>query len=292
MSYIITADSAANLTNEFIKENNIAVINLSLHTETGEPFSDFCEADGYKSFYNKLRQGLLFKTAQINPQSYIDFFMPFLSASQDILYISMSSGISGSLASANIAANELTEKFPARKIVIVDSLGASLGIYEIILRAIELQNNNYDIDTAAENLKALVPRIMQIFTVGDLMHLRHSGRISTPAAVFGTALGIKPILKGNEDGKIVICGKTRGRKGVLTALAKKYSDLYFKESTLPVCISHCDSESDASTLENMLRDINPAANVLTLAHEPTTAVHLGPDALALYFEGEGDVRTK
>ena len=292
MSFIITADSAANLPKKYAKENGIAVISLSLHTTDGTPFCDFDEQNNYKGFYQKMRGGLKMKTSQINPQNYCEFFEPFLERGDDVLYIAMSSGISGSFASANIAADMLKEKYPNRRIVIIDSLGASLGIYLLVFRAVELNRQGTDVDTTADILNALVPRILQIFTVGDLMHLKKGGRISTPAAIFGTALSIKPLLKGDKDGKIVICGKVRGRGNILKALKSRFDSDYNRESRLPVCISHCDCENDAVTLQNMLREIAPNAEFLTLVHEPTTAVHLGPDSLALYFEGENGVRLK
>ena len=292
MSFIITADSAANLSKKYAEENDIAVISLSLHTADGNSFCDFDEENNYKGFYQKMRDGLKIKTSQINPQQYCEFFEPFLKSGSDILYIAMSSGISGSFASANMAADMLKEKYPDRRIVIIDSLGASLGIYLLIFRAVELKKQGTDITTATNILNALVPRILQIFTVGDLMHLKKGGRISAPAAIFGTALSIKPLLKGNEDGKIVICGKVRGRGNVLKALKSRFDADYYRQSRLPVCISHCDCERDAELLQTMLREIAPNAEFLTLIHEPTTAVHLGPDSLALYFEGNNNVRTK
>ncbi len=291
MSYIIAADSAANLTNTFIKENNITVIPLSFIIDDKENIGIFDETDNYSDFYNALRSGVRATTSQINPEKFCEYFEPHLKNKQDILYIGISSGVSGCINSANIAAAELKDKYPDRKILIVDSLGASSGIFPLIFSAVRNKHNGIDIETTFSQLNKLRHKIMQIFTVGDLMHLRRSGRVSTATAVIGTALGIKPILKGDKNGKIVVTDKVRGRKKVLSFLIQAYKELSVKND-LPVCISHCDCPEDAKTLARLINEITPDKQVLSVVHEPVTGIHIGPDSLALYFVGDDGVREK
>lgn len=291
MSYIIAADSGANLTNEFIKENNITVIPLSFFMNGKEYIGVYDENNDYKDFYDTLRRGTAATTSQINPEKYREYFEPHLKNGHDVIYIGISSGVSGCINSANIAANLLMQEYPERKIFIVDSLGASSGIFPLVLSAVRSRQSGIDTEACFQALNRLRHNIMQIFTVGNLMHLRRSGRVSTATAVIGTALGIKPILKGDKDGKIVVCDKVRGRKHVLTHLQKVYKELS-KNSGFPVCISHCDCPDDAKLLEKLIKEITPAAEVLTAVHEPVTGIHIGPDSLALYFLGDENVREK
>lgn len=290
MSYKIVADTAANLTQKFIKENDITVIPLSYHTAAGDVVGSFDENCDYRDFYDKLRSGMTATTSQINPELYISYFEPIIEKGDDILYIAISSGISGCISSDKIAAEELKSKYPDRKIIIVDSRGASLGIFLPIFKAVRNKNAGIDIYENAKLINELVPRIMQVFTVGDLMHLRRGGRVSGATAIIGKALGIKPLLKGDSNGKIVVCGKIRGRRKVIEELKNKYATLSKNINDLPVCISHCDCRADAEMLENMIKQVNPKAQIITLVHEPVTAIHLGPDSLALYFEGDINVR--
>ncbi len=291
MSYIIAADSAANLTNTFIKENSITVIPLSFIVDGKENIGIFDETNNYSNFYDNLRSGVKATTSQINPEKYCEYFEPHLKLGQDILYIGISSGVSGCINSANIAAAELKDKYPEREILVLDSLGASSGIFPLIFSAVRNRQNGIDINTTFSELLELRHKIMQIFTVGDLMHLRRSGRVSTATAVIGTALGIKPILKGDKNGKIVVTDKVRGRRKVLSFLQQAYKELYL-ENDLPVCISHCDCPDDAETLAELAREITPDKQILTVVHEPVTGIHIGPDSLALYFVGDDGVREK
>ena len=149
-----------------------------------------------------------------------------------------------------------------------------------------------DLDAAAEFLLARRARMSQLFTVDDLMHLHKTGRLSGVAAIVGTMLNIKPLLKGNEVGKIVPCGKARGRKQAIRALAERYAELVEHPEKQTVGISHANCPQDATLLENLIRRLKPPKDILCVMHEPVTGVHVGPGMLAVYFEGGADVRLK
>ncbi|MBQ4282445.1 MAG: DegV family protein, partial [Lachnospira sp.] len=241
-------------------------------------------------YYNRMLNGVRVTTSQINPQRYIDHFEPILKDGSDILFIGMSSGISGSYESAGIAANQLLEDYPDRKIILIDSLGASLGEGLLAVWAYELKEQGKSIEETAEKVSKIRDNMYQVFTVDDLKYLQRGGRISNATAIAGTVLNIKPLLKGNEHGKIVSFAKFRGRKRAIEALAKKYEELAIDQSDLIVGISHANCADDANTLKELLMKIQPPKEVVIVQHEPVTGSYLGPGALALFFQGKDGAR--
>ena len=292
MSYAIVTDTAANLKKEHIDRYGITVIPLSYYIEDAEHICTDPDAFDGPAFYHMLSSGVRAHTSQIPPQRYIDSIEPLLQAGSDVLFVGLSSGVSGSYASAESAARELTEKYPERRMRLVDTMGASLGEGLQVLRACECREQGMDLDAAAEFLLARRARMSQLFTVDDLMHLHKTGRLSGVAAIVGTMLNIKPLLKGNEVGKIVPCGKARGRKQAIRALAERYAELVEHPEKQTVGISHANCPQDATLLESLIRRLKPPKDILCVMHEPVTGVHVGPGMLAVYFEGGADVRLK
>ena len=209
---------------------------------------------------------------------------------EDVLFVSMSSGISGSYASSKIAANQLAEEFPERKMLTVDTYSASLAEGIVVMRAVECRKEGLSIDETYQILRALRHRIAQIFTVGDLRYLKRTGRLSNLEAAVGTVLQIKPLLKGDPQGKIVCFAKVRGRQRAIEEMAKRYKELVVSPETQTVCISHADCEADAQILASMLRRSKPPKDILIVDYEPVTGSHVGPGALALFFVSDDNVR--
>jgi len=290
MSYAIVTDTSANLPTPMLKELDITVLPFSYLYDGQEHTCMDTEAFDGKAYYNMMRDGVKVTTSQITPFRYTEHFRPLLEAGQDILFVGMSSGISGSYAMAEVAAEGLREEFPLRKLRLVDSLGASLGEGIIALKAAEYREKGFSIDENADLLLAMRHRMAQIFTVDDLMHLRSTGRLSNAAAFVGTVLQIKPLLKGNEEGKIVTCGVARGFKKAVAAMAKKYNELVVNADEQIVGIAHADCREAAEQLAEMLRAKFPPKRILTVCYEPVTGSHVGPGTLALFFEGSADVR--
>ena len=291
MSYKIFTDTSSNLPTPTLRELGIEVIPFTYLVD-GEAQSclDTTAFDG-EAYYNALRSGVRVTTAQIAPQTYMDAFTPVLEGGEDIIYVSMSSGISGSCNSARIAAGELKELYPARTVRVVDTLAASLGEGIVVLRAAELRDGGVELIRAAEELDILSRRVCQIFTVDDLMHLRRGGRLSNIGAVVGTVLQIKPLLLGNEEGKIISIAKIRGKKHAVEALADKYDALVDAPQTQTVGIAHAGCREDADYLVSLLKRSNPPKDILVVDYEPMTGAHVGPGALALFFVGRDDVRS-
>ncbi len=293
MGFAIITDTSANVPSQWLEEHDVHVISF-LYTMDGKEgeSGDTRGFDGV-AYYNALRSGARVNTSQISPQRYTDAFAPLLEGGQDVVYISMSSGISGSCASAQMAAQQLRERYPEHQVFVVDTMGASLGEGLHVLYAEEMRQAGMSAAEAAQALELHCKRMYQLFTVDDLMHLRRTGRISDAKAILGTVLGVKPLLKGNEEGRIVSCGMVRGRKAAIRALAERYEKYCVHPEEQIVGISHAACPEDAQCLAALLqKSARPPREILTVVHEPMTGAHVGPGMLALYFEGDEDVRMK
>lgn len=286
----IVTDTSSNLPTAYLQAENITVIPFTFHTESGEQSCMDTASFDAKAFYTAMRNGEKVTTSQIPPQLFVDNIRPMLENGEDVLFVSMSSGISGSYASSKIAANQLAEEFPERKILTVDTYSASLAEGIVVMRAVECRKEGLSIDETYQILRALRHRIAQIFTVGDLRYLKRTGRLSNLEAAVGTVLQIKPLLKGDPQGKIVCFAKVRGRQRAIEEMAKRYEELVVSPETQTVCISHADCEADAQILASMLRRSKPPKDILIVDYEPVTGSHVGPGALALFFVSDDNVR--
>ena len=292
MSYAILTDTSANLPSPILKENGVGVIPFHYTVEGREmDCLDTERFDGH-GYYDAMRGGVSVSTSQINPQAYIDQFAPLLASGQDILFIGMSSGISGSFQSAQVALAQLRERYPDRQLMAVDTLGASLGEGILVLRAIEARAAGVSLDALTRELTQTRRRMYQVFMVDDLMFLKKTGRVSGAAALVGTMLQIKPILKGNARGQIVACAKARGRHKAIEVLAKRYDDYVVDAGSQIVGIAHADCPDDAAHLAGLLNKNHPPKQIMTVMYEPVTGSHVGPGTLALFFLGDDDVRAK
>ena len=292
MSFSIFTDTSANLPTPMAQEKKITVIPLSYIRDGKEMTCLNTEEFDPREYYGALKSGEKVTTSQINPHSYEEMMEPVLREGKDILFVGMSSGISGSFHSAQLAAEQLLETYEDRKILLVDSLGASLGEGMLVLEAVSCREKGMSLQETADYLLELRDHVYQLFTVDDLMFLRRGGRLSNASALVGTVLNVKPILKGNELGKIVTFEKVRGRKKVMDKIAARYDLLVRNAGEQTVCISHGNCPEDANLLADMIRRNNPPRDVLIVEHEPVTGSYLGPGALCIYFRGEKDVRLK
>ena len=277
-------DSSSNLTPDLVREAQIEVIPLTCLTETGEmPAYDDTKAFDGHAFYNKLRQTGPIKTSMINSAQFIRAFEPVMKAGRNILYVAMSSGISGTCGAAVQAAGELMKKYPGRAIKVVDTLAASFGEGIFALKASMMRSAKMSMESVAEWVEINKNRMCQFFTVDDLMFLSKGGRISTLTARIGSIANIKPLLTGSKEGKIVSCGKVIGRKKSLQALADLFDKHAPQASQDIVAIAHGDCEPDAMYLADQLRKKRDIKDVLIRCYEPGTGSHVGPGAVALFF---------
>ena len=288
--YEIITDTSANLDAALLRQQGIGVIPFSFYIDGQETRCTDTEQFDAKAFYNGMRRGTPVTTSQLTPQRYLDCFAPLLAAGRDILFVGMSSGISGSYASAQMAAVQLQEEFPQRKLRLVDTLSASLGEGLQVLKAAEYRAAGIDLDTAADRLLEERHRMCQVFTVEDLRYLRRSGRISNLKAAVGTVLQIKPMLNGDPQGQIVCFAQVRGRKKSIEVLAEQY-DRYIEDAeNETAAIVHADCLQEAEELARLLQRNHPPRKILTACYEPMTGSHVGPGALALFFYGKASFR--
>ncbi|MBO4904098.1 MAG: DegV family protein [Lachnospiraceae bacterium] len=290
MAFRIFTDTGANITDKVREHYDITSVPLTLIME-GEEFL-FTKTEGfdYDDYYQKIKDGMSVSTSQVNPSQFNEAFKPVLENGEDVLYIGLSGGVTGSINSAKIAAADLMEEFPDRQIRIVDSLGASLGEGILVVEAAECRNKGMSLEETADRIDFQKYCMYQVFVVDDLKHLKRTGRISGALASIGTMMDIKPILKGDTEGKIVVECKARGRKQAIKALAEKYRDLVVNPEEQIVGISYGGKREDAVHLANLVSKIAEPKKIWMVAHEPVTGAHVGPGMLALYFKGADDVR--
>ena len=288
MSFVVFADSGCNLPQRKLQELEIQVVPFAYELD-GKLITCPKYPDGFdgKSYYNRLRQGAQVKTSLINSEAFYQAFHPIVDGGSDVLYVGISSGISGTVAAANIAAEQLMEEYPGRKVLVVDSMGAGLGTGILTCKAADYRNEGMTVEAAVEELNIDRMGLCEYFTVDDLMFLRRTGRVSGVTAVLGSMLQIKPMLRGNEEGKIVVCGKIRGRKRAIAELAEVYAKKVADAPNQRVAISHGDCLEEAQKLAERIRAIAEPKELSLSMHEPLTGAHVGPGMLAVFFFGEG-----
>ena len=275
-------DTSANLPVEIIDEYGIEVVPFS-YTIDGVEYIPERDFDG-KAFYAAMRAGSAVKTSMVNTGTFIERFKTALDAGKDVLYIGMSGGISGTANAALMAKQELDEEYPDRKIVVIDTLAASLGEGLFVIKAAEQLKDGVALDAIEETIRAQVPSMCQSFTVDDLKYLKNTGRVSGAAAIIGNVLSIHPILIGDYEGKIVVKAKVRGMKRTLDALAERYAELALSK-TETIGIAHADNEEGKAYLVQRLRDKGLTGKCLSVCYEPVTGSHVGPGTVALFFFG-------
>lgn len=278
-------DTSANLPVSIIREYGIEVVPFS-YTVNGKevPYSAETDFNG-KAFYEAMRAGAEVKTSMINVSGFMEVFEQWIAKGDAVIYVGMSGGISGTANSAKLAAEELLEKYPAAKIAAIDTYAASLGEGFLVIETAKMIERGDPFLKIVKKIELLRKNMCQFFTVDDLAYLRKGGRISGAAAVVGTVLNIKPILRGDENGKIVLCGKIRGFNKSMEALANKYDELVF-DKTADVGIAHADNPEGAQRLEDILRTKGFSGELLKVVYEPVTGSHVGPGTIALFFMGE------
>ena len=285
MSFAIITDTSANLPTAWTRANDVAVVPFSYYIDGREFTCTDTEAFDGDAFYDAICSGTRVSTSLINPERYTAAFRRALESGEDVLYVGMSSGISGSYQCAVTAAEALRGEFPAREICTVDTLGASLGEGLLVMMAADLRAEGRTVSEIHGILEDRKAAMCQVFTVDDLMHLRHTGRLSNAAALIATVLSIKPLLKGNTKGQIVSFQKVRGRRRSIEAIAENYDRLVEDAAGQIIGIAQAGCREDAEYLCKLLRRNNPPKEILTVEYEPVTGSHVGPGALALFFFG-------
>ena len=279
----IMTDNAANLPPELREQYNIREICLT-YTVDGKLVDGSAPFDGH-DFYEALRRGAEVKTSMISPAAAREAIEPALAAGDDVLFLGISGGVSGTCWGVGLVAQELAAEYPGRRVQVLDTRGASLGEGLVVLEAAQLAQQGADMDAIVARAETLCGKMRQHFMVDDLKFLRKGGRLSGAAALAGTLLQIKPILQGDENGKIVVRTKERGRKKAMDTLIALYNELV-EDKSAPVGISHAAAPAEALHLTTRLRQSGCTGPILSVCHEPVTGAHVGPGMLAMYFYSE------
>lgn len=287
MAYAVFTDGCSNLPGDLIRRFDIRVLPCS-YVMDGEPgvYEGDIDAFDTHAYYEKLRKGSELKTSLLNVSVFLEHFRPELAAGRDVIYVGLSSGVSGTLQAATIAAEQLKTEFPGRTVRVVDSLGAGFGPGLLSCRAAELASEGKSADEAADLLEAEVGRLLQFFTVDDLNFLKRTGRVSGATAAIGTVLNIKPLLWGDPTGHIVAYSKCRGRQKAIDAIVEQYRKKAVHPEEQRIAISHGDCLEEAEYLAKRVREIAEPKELIIAPHEPFTGAHVGPGMLALFFFGE------
>jgi len=280
--YRIFTDSACDLSAEVLRLWGVKFCSLSFMFD-GESRSYENYELPAPVFYQFMRDGKTAQTSAINPDSFSHAFERELKKGRDILYLGFSSALSTTCNSARIAAEELTEQYPDRKILVVDTLGASAGQGLLVYLTVQQKRAGASIEEAARFAEENKQRVCQWFTTDTLTYLKRGGRVSSASAVFGNMLDIRPLMHVDEEGKLTNTAKLRGRKATIRALADKA--IQSAEEGCPIFISHADCEEDAIALAHMIRDARGLKTEIITDVGPVIGAHAGPGTLALFFVG-------
>lgn len=236
-------------------------------------------------FYQRLRGGEFASTSLISPASYKAAFEPYLAQGQDIIYLCLTTGLSGTMGTAQLAAQDLREKYPDRKIIIHDSLCASIGEGFLVKEARRMQDQGFSLDQVSRWVEANNLKVCHWFVVDGFDHLRHGGRVSQAAATVGSLLQIKPLLRLNEVGQLQVMDKPRGKQKALRALVNKLKEGWQPDLGNLVLVGHGDNPTGAAQLAQLIEAEFPQADLEIADIGPVIGSHTGPGMLALAYWG-------
>ena len=282
--YIIFTDTACDIEPELLSDWGVRFASLTFRFDGDEKEYKNGEMP-ILDFYQKMRNGGVAKTAAANSEDFTVCFEAALAEGFDLLYLGFSSGLSTTYNSARIAARELSEKYPDRKIEVIDTLCASAGEGMAVYLAVQKKKSGATLEENAEYIRGMLPCMCHWFTVDDLVYLKRGGRVSPAAAFFGNALGIKPVMHVDNEGHLIPVTKVRGRKMAIAELANRYGEMAKNPGEGPVFISHGDCQRDVDELARLLSERYGAKLDIVTYVGPVIGAHSGPGTLAVFFMG-------
>lgn len=284
--YIITTDTTSDLPQDYLNQHKIGLLPL-YYSFNGTVYGDKLVLDP-KEFYAKMRGGAMPTTMAVNPENAREVFTRLLKDGYDILHIAFSSALSGSCSVAATVARELCDEYPDSKIVVIDSLCASLGEGLLLHKAVQLKDSGKSIHETADWLEKNKLHLCHMFTVDDLHHLHRGGRVSKATAIIGTLINVKPVLHVDNEGRLIPLNNVRGRKKALISLVDQMEARIkdYPEKNDIVFISHGDCIEDAEFVADQIRERFGIQNFLINYVSPTIGSHSGPGTVALFFLGK------
>ena len=282
MNFRIFTDTGCDIPADLLQQWNMTCVNLTFHDEkAGKTY--VTEDISIHDFYQQMRDGTVFKTAAANVEDFRMAFESALADGQDILYLGFSSGLSATCNFAREAAEEIMSEYEGSKVVVVDTLCASAGYGLLLKLSVDKKAAGATIDEVASFAEDTKLKVCHWFTVDDLKYLKAGGRISATTALVGGMLNIKPVMKMDNNGKLISVSKVRGRKAALKAIADLYAETALDKKDGVVFISHGDCIDDANQLADMLKENSGATVQVTTYVGPVIGSHSGPGTLALFF---------
>ncbi len=279
-NYVLITDSASDLPSEIAENLEVEILPMK-YMVNDIPCVD--KDFDMENFYNLLRGKALSLTSQTNVEEFSNYFSGYLENGKDILYVGFPLSLSGMNNSARIAARELSEKYPERKIIVIDSVSASIGQGLLVYYAALKKKNGATIDEVADFVNDNKLKFCHWFTVDDLYFLKRGGRISQATAVVGSILNVKPLLSMNDEGKLYVFDKIRGKKKVLDLMSSKIENL--NSDYKKVFVGHADCLDDAKYVAERISAENPSLDVTITHLGPIIGTHTGPGTVALAFVG-------
>ena len=289
MKYVFMTDASCDLREDLVDEIGVEVIPMEFEID-GNFYLHYpdCRMMGLEEFYGHIRDGAIPKTTQINIDGFKNRFEPYLKAGKDVLYTGISTGLSGTFNTCKIAAEELMEKYPKRKIMLIDSCCDSAGLGYLVYMAGKKYKEGASMKEVADYINDLKPRLAHWFVVDDLDLLKKGGRISTVAATFGKALQIKPLISVDETGKLVNVGKIRGKSNVIPALVERFKR-DSRDMKKELCfVAHADNPEGAKELKKAVKGLCKHVEIMEIG--PVIGSHVGSGMLAVLFLGERNLK--
>lgn len=285
-NFKIMIDSSCDMPKEYYQQHDVECVPLGFMMNDINYEGENGEAIDVKDFYQKLREGAMPTTYQITAEQAKEHIEPYLKKGQDVLALVFSSGLSGTCGSFQVAARDLAAEYPERKVVVIDTLCESMGEGMLLDYVIKKADAGASIEETAQYTEDLKLHICHHFTVDNLFHLHRGGRVSKTSAIVGTILKIKPILHMDDDGKLIVIGKTMGRKKSLMTIVDNFFASADMEENDPVYISHGDCIEDVEYVKNLILARRP--NTEFMVHEIGAVIgtHSGPGTIAIFNKGK------
>lgn len=288
MAYFdILTDSTCDLTVEQAEQQDVSILPVGVNVGSSSfmHYADWRELSS-RDFYAALRSGLKVGTSATPPACWLDAMEASLKKDRDVVAVPLAATLTAGYNNACIAAAELREDYPDRKIIVIDSVCASLGTVILLKQLATWRVEGMSAQEAAAHAESSKMRIVHMFTVDSLDHLRRGGRISAASAIMGSVLSVKPVLNFDTEGKISVISKARGRKNAIREVASYAEKHALGEGKKELYISHADCIGDAELLAEAVRAIYPDAEITVNLMAPALAAHAGPGGLALFFAGK------
>ena len=285
--YVIITDTTTDMGIEYYKENNVQLLYFH-YTMDDEEHVQYMESDlSVKEFYDRVRAGSMPKTSQVAYEDAFNLFESIVKEDKDIFYLSFSGALSGSYQTITRAANDVMEKYPDSIVKVVDSVSACGGEGLLLDYCVKRRDQGAELDELVEYAEVLKYNTIHLFTVMDLNHLHRGGRLSKASAVFGTMLGIKPVLYFNDKGQLLPYSKVRGRKQSLDAMAKQMKEKYKPGENEEIFINDGDAREDAEYLGKLIMKMMPDVKKVRYGNiGAVIGAHSGPGTVALFFIGK------